>query len=81
MTSNDASVPEVPDHRVPAGVADEVTDAEKIRADGLGDAGLDPVDDTTDAEKIRADGLDDEGLDAVDDTTEAEKIRSDRLEL
>ena len=77
MTGNDAHVPEAPRHRAADIVADELTDAEKIRADGLVDEGLDPVDDTTEADKIRAAGLGDEGLDPDDDTTEAVKIRSD----
>ena len=79
MTSNDAHVPEAPRHRAPDVVGEELTDAAKIRADGLGDEGLDPADVTTEAAKIRADGLGDEGLDPADVTTEAEKIQSDGL--
>ena len=75
MTGNDAHVPEAPRHRAADIVAEELTDAEKIRADGLVDEGLDPLDVTTEAVKIRSDGLVDEGLDPVDDTTEADKIR------
>ena len=77
MTSNDAGIPDGPKHRAEDVVGDELTDAEKIRADGLADEGLDPLDVTTEAEKIQSDGLRDTGLDPADDTTEAVKIRTD----